>query len=157
MPKIDKSKTDAVINYRHIIAGLVRKPKAFRKSQYRDHLFPSVRFCRVYDNLIKTHPVNSTKQYLQIFYLAAVNSESKVEAAIAVLMEGKIIPTINKIKDLLNIKSQEKVEVHDDQPVGEHMGNSLTEILESLNLETINQVYSSIAIDAEKHSKIYTD
>jgi hypothetical protein len=32
-------------------------------------------------------------------------------------MEGKIIPTINKIKDLLYIKSQEKVEVHVDQPV----------------------------------------
>ena len=60
---------------------------------------------------------SGTKQYLQILHLAAVNSESEVEAAIAVLMEGKIIPTINKIKDLLNIKSQEKVEVHVDQPV----------------------------------------
>jgi len=32
-------------------------------------------------------------------------------------MEGKIIPTTNKIKDLLYIKSQEEVEVHVDQPM----------------------------------------
>jgi len=117
MPKIDKSKTDAVINYRHIIAGLVRKPGAFTNHHYREHLFPSVLFRRAYDKLIKTHPVNGTKQYLQILHLAAVNSESEVEAAITVLMEDKIIPTTNKIKDLLYIKSQEKVEVHVDQPM----------------------------------------
>lgn len=117
MPKIDKSKTDAVINYRHIIAGLVRKPGAFTNYHYREHLFPSVLFRRAYDKLIKTHPVNGTKQYLQILHLAAVNSESEVEAAITVLMEDKIIPTTNKIKDLLYIKSQEKVEVHVDQPM----------------------------------------
>ena len=117
MPKIDKSKTDAVINYRHIIAGLVRKPGAFTNYHYREHLFPSVLFRRAYDKLIKTHPVNGTKQYLQILHLAAVNSESEVEAAITVLMEDKIIPTTNKIQDLLYIKSQEKVEVHVDQPM----------------------------------------
>ena len=117
MPKIDKSKTDAVINYRHIIAGLVRKPGAFTNYHYREHLFPSVLFRRAYDKLIKTHPVNGTKQYLQILHLAAVNSESEVEAAITVLMEDKIIPTTNKIKDLLYIKSQKKVEVHVDQPM----------------------------------------
>ena len=37
------------------------------------------------------------------------------------------------------------------------MSNILTGMLESLKLETISQVYSSIAIDAEKHSKTYTD
>lgn len=117
MPKIDKSKANAVINYRHIIAGLVRKPAAFTNYHYRDHLFPTVVFRRVYDKLIKTHPVNGTKQYLQILHLAAVNSESEVEAAISILMESKIAPTINRIKELLYIKSQAKVVVHVDQPV----------------------------------------
>ena len=37
------------------------------------------------------------------------------------------------------------------------MSNILTGMLESLKLETISQVYSSIEIDAEKHSKTYTD
>ena len=37
------------------------------------------------------------------------------------------------------------------------MSNILTGMLESLKLETISQVYSSIAIDAEKHNKTYTD
>ena len=117
MPKIDKSKANAVINYRHIIAGLVRKPRAFTNYHYRDHLFPTIVFRKLYDKLIKTHPVNGTKQYLQILHLAAVNSESEVEVAISLLMEDKITPTINRIKELLYIKSQEKVVVHVDQPV----------------------------------------
>jgi hypothetical protein len=117
MPKIDKSKANAVINYRHIIAGLVRKPGAFTNYHYRDHLFPTIVFRKLYDKLIKTHPVNGTKQYLQILHLAAVNSESEVEAAISILMEGQITPTINRIKELLYIKSQEKIVVHVDQPV----------------------------------------
>jgi hypothetical protein len=117
MPKIDKSKTNAVINYRHIIAGLVRKPGAFTNYHYREHLFPSVVFRALYDKLIKTYPVNGTKQYLQILHIAAINSESEVDAAISILMEDKITPTVNRVKELLYIKSQAKVEVHVDQPV----------------------------------------
>jgi DNA replication protein DnaC len=36
------------------------------------------------------------------------------------------------------------------------MSNIFTGMLESLKLETITQVYSSIAIDVEKHNKTYT-
>lgn len=115
--KIDSSKTSAVINYRHIIAGLVRKPGAFTNYQYRDHLFPTVAFRKLYDRLIKTHPVNGTKQYLQILHLAAVNSESEVEAAIVILLEGKISPTLSRIKELLYTQSKDKTVVHVDQPV----------------------------------------
>jgi len=32
-------------------------------------------------------------------------------------MEDKIIPTVNRVKELLYIKSQAKVEVYVDQPV----------------------------------------
>ena len=117
MPKIDKSKTNAVINYRHIIAGLVRKPGAFTNYHYREHLFPSVVFRALYDKLIKTYPVNGTKQYLQILHIAAINSESEVDAAISILMEDKITQTVNRVKELLYIKSQAKVEVHVDKPV----------------------------------------
>jgi len=117
MPKIDKSKASAVINYRHIIAGLVRKTAAFTNYHYRDNLFPTIIFRKAYDKLIKIYPVNGTKQYLQILHLAAVNSESEVEAAISILMESNIVPTIDRIKELLHTKSQAKIVVHVDQPV----------------------------------------
>lgn len=117
MPKIDKSKASAVINYRHIIAGLVRKPGAFTNYHYRDHLFPTIIFRKAYDKLIKIYPVNGTKQYLQILHLAAVNSESEVEAAISILIESNIVTTIDRIKELLHTKSQAKTVVHVDQPV----------------------------------------
>jgi len=95
----------------------VRKPGAFTNYHYREHLFPSVVFRALYDKLIKTYPVNGTKQYLQILHIAAINSESEVDAAISILMEDKITPTVNRVKELLYIKSQAKVEVHVDQPV----------------------------------------
>ena len=96
---------------------MVRKPGAFTNYQYRDHLFPTVAFRKLYDKLIKTHPVNGTKQYLQILHLAAVNSESEVEAAIVILLEGKISPTLSRIKELLYTQSKDKTVVHVDQPV----------------------------------------
>ena len=37
------------------------------------------------------------------------------------------------------------------------MSNSLTGMLESIKLETISQVYSDFAIDAEKNNKSYID
>jgi hypothetical protein len=128
MPKADKSKINAVINYRHIIAGLVRKPGAFANYHYRDHLFPTIHFRNAYDKLIKSHPVNGTKHYLEILHLAAVNNESEVEAAIAALMESRITPTIEKIKNLLYIKSQGKAVVHVDQPIVEQY-DSLLELV----------------------------
>jgi hypothetical protein len=128
MSKADKSKINAVINYRHIIAGLVRKPGAFANYHYRDHLFPTIHFRNAYDKLIKSHPVNGTKHYLEILHLAAVNNESEVEAAIAALMESRITPTIEKIKNLLYIKSQGKAVVHVDQPIVEQY-DSLLELV----------------------------
>ena len=116
MPKIDKSEANAVINYRHIIASLVRKPGAFANYHYRESLFPTLHFRNAYDKLIKTHPANGTKQYLQILHLAAVNSESEVESAITILLESGITPTIKQVRDLLDSKSQQKVVVHVDQP-----------------------------------------
>jgi transposase len=44
------------INYRHVIGSLVRKPGAFARYQYRDELFPSVMFRRVYDELKRSRP-----------------------------------------------------------------------------------------------------
>jgi hypothetical protein len=73
-------------------------------------------FRNAYDKLIKTHPANGTKQYLQILHLAAVNSESEVESAIIILSESGITPTIKQVRDLLDSKSQQKVVVHVDQP-----------------------------------------
>jgi len=68
------------INYRHIINSLVRKPGAFENYRYRNELFPTSRFRIAYDSLKKRHtPSVAAKQYLNILYLAAHESETAVD------------------------------------------------------------------------------
>jgi len=74
------------INYRHIIGTLVRKPGAFERYLYRDALFPSSRFRMAYDLLEALYPGRGHKQYLKILELAAMESETAVEAALHRLM-----------------------------------------------------------------------
>ena len=40
-----------VVDYRHLIGGLIRKPQAFRHSVFRDELFPSPIFRRAWEAL----------------------------------------------------------------------------------------------------------
>jgi len=75
------------INYRHVIDSLVRKPGAFENYRWRSDLFPSVRFRMAYDELLTTRPARASREYLEILYLAARQSESAVEAAIERLLE----------------------------------------------------------------------
>lgn len=117
MPEIDKSRAKAVINYRHIIASLVRKPGAFENYHYRESLFPALCFREAYDVLIKTYPVNGVKQYLQILHMAAIGSESDTQSAIEILLDQNITPTIERIKDLLDSKHKQEVVVHVREPI----------------------------------------
>jgi transposase len=75
------------INYRHIIDSLVRKPGAFENYRYRNELFPTSRFRIAYDSLKKQHvPSIADKQYLNILYLAAHESETAVDDALRSLI-----------------------------------------------------------------------
>lgn len=89
------------INYRHVIDSLVRKPGAFENYRWRDDLFPSVRFRMAYDELLTTKPARASREYLEILYLAARESESGVEAAIQRLLEeGRAIDS-ESVKEIV--------------------------------------------------------
>ena len=74
------------VNYRHIIDWLVRKPGAFAGYRYRADLFPSSYFRMAYDDLLMRQNAYADKEYLEILYLAAKESESQVEAALRELL-----------------------------------------------------------------------
>lgn len=79
---------NALINYRHIIDSLVRKPGAFKNYRYKDELFPTLRFRIAYDQLKTSHlPRAADKQYLKILYLAARESETKVDDALRMMID----------------------------------------------------------------------
>ena len=91
------------IQYRHIINWLVRKPGAFKDYRYHTDLFPSSYFRISYDQLSERHCEKiASKEYLKILYLAAKESESKVEAALRQLITFEQPISADAVKNLLN-------------------------------------------------------
>jgi len=102
-----------LINYRHIIDWLVRKPGAFEDYRYREDLFPTTRFRIAYDTLNR-HGAG-TRRYLKILDLAARTSESAVDDALRGLIDrgGAIDPeSIGQfVRDRLEPRAETEVEV----------------------------------------------
>jgi hypothetical protein len=78
-----------LINYRHIIDWLVRKPGAFANYRYRSELFPTSHFRIAYDLLREKGPMHADKEYLKILYCAAQQSEELANSALKkIISEG---------------------------------------------------------------------
>ncbi|EFH84457.1 IS21 family transposase [Ktedonobacter racemifer] len=90
-----------VINYRHIIWSLVRKPGAFAAYRYRDDLYPTLAFRRAYDRLRSDLPARADREYVRVLHLAATLSEAEVETALLLLEEAKTVPTAEAVRDLV--------------------------------------------------------
>lgn len=99
MPKIEYG---FLVDYRHIINSLIRKPGAFKHYQYQAALFPRMTFRNAYDSLRKANPVNGHKDYLKLLWLAKQHGESLVNTAIELLLAENIVPVENEIKPLLD-------------------------------------------------------
>ena len=95
------------VNYRHVIEWLVRKPGAFENYRYREDMFPSSLFRMAYDALKKQPLMQANKEYLKILHLASQETESGVEEALRLLLDGRQAVSAQTVKDLL--KSGQKV------------------------------------------------
>jgi transposase len=91
------------INYRHLIAHLMRKPGAFAGYVFRDDLFPSLAYRKAYDRLVERKPERADKEYLAILNHAAMGSEQDVEAVLELLLEGGGTPSLEAVKELTSI------------------------------------------------------
>jgi hypothetical protein len=70
-----------VVDYRHLIGALVRKPQAFRRSVFRDELFPQPVFRRAWEMLdARLEPRKACRVYVGLLHLAAMHG---CEAALA--------------------------------------------------------------------------
>ena len=90
------------INYRHIIDWLVRKPGAFANYVYREELFPTSRFRMAYDALREAQPKRADKEYLEILYLAARQSETAVDEALRTLLGSDRPVSRLTVEELVN-------------------------------------------------------
>ena len=97
------------IDYRHVIWSLVRKPGAFAQYRYRDDLFPSLVFRRTYDTLRAQAPERADKHYVRLLHLAASTSESEIETAIRLLLDQRVVPTFDAVRDLVRPPTAQQV------------------------------------------------
>jgi hypothetical protein len=73
-----------VLDYRHVIDHLLRKPGAFERYRYREQLFPGLLFRQAYDQLVAQQgPRRGAVEYLRLLKLASEVGESQVEVMLA--------------------------------------------------------------------------
>lgn len=114
MPRL-RGEGKCIINYRHIIDSLVRKPGAFENYRYRDELFPTSRFRIAYDNLKRNHVLSvAAKHYLKILYLAARESEAAVDNALRLMIDQNVDITEEHVRKIVfsSIPIPETTDIH---------------------------------------------
>ena len=102
----------SVVDFRHVIAGLLRKPGAFIHYRHREALYPSTVFRRAYDRLVADHGERpGVIEYLHVLKLAADETVEKVEAVLqgqlalpgkwrAVQVREPLVPAVKKVIEL---------------------------------------------------------
>ncbi|MCG3775218.1 MAG: hypothetical protein JW395_2049 [Nitrospira sp.] len=79
----------AVINFRHVVVPLLRKPGAFMNYQHREQLYPTVGYRAAFDRLVQDHGQRpGVIEYLHLLKLAIDHTVETVEGAILLWMAG---------------------------------------------------------------------
>lgn len=100
MPRL-RGEGKHLIQYRHVIHSLVRKPGAFARYRYREDLFPGLLFRAAYDELRRECPATADRQYLHILLMAARRGERLVEGALKLLVESGRAIREDAVRELL--------------------------------------------------------
>ena len=101
----------AMINYRHIIHSLVKKPGAFAHYRFRASLFPRVIFRLAYDELQSREPGQADREYLQLLKLAAEESEDRVAAVLHQLLNGGESVSAARVREMVLEASSQAWEI----------------------------------------------
>jgi hypothetical protein len=98
-----------LINYRHMIDQLERKPGAFENYRYREEMFPGSYYRLAYDELKERHTLpKAAREYLKILRMAAMESETAVTAALSDLY-GRQAITADAVEEILHSQQPSSV------------------------------------------------
>ena len=79
----------AVINFRHVVGPLLRKPGAFANYQHREQLYPTLEYRAAYDRLVADHGQRAgTIEYLHVLKLAMEQTVEAVQTVMVPWMSG---------------------------------------------------------------------
>jgi hypothetical protein len=83
----------AVIDYRHIIQALLRKPGAFARYRHREELFPDATYRAAHDKLVRDHGQRPGElEYLRLLKLTAELGSSAVAGRLRELVGAAVPP-----------------------------------------------------------------
>ncbi len=107
-----------VLDYRHVIDHLLRKPGAFERYRYREQLFPTTVFRQAYDQLVaQKGQRRGTVEYLQLLKLTSEVKQSDVEL---MLVDFTSPPcpawSVEQLRRILQPAAQPQLELADMQP-----------------------------------------
>ncbi len=107
-----------VLDYRHVIDHLLRKPGAFERYRYREQLFPSGSFREAYDHLVAQHgPRGGAVEYLRLLKLASEVGESDIEVMLADYLSPPYpVWSVAELRRLLQPEPRPPMEVIELQP-----------------------------------------
>jgi len=107
-----------VLDYRHVIDHLLRKPGAFERYRYREQLFPSRSFRQAYDQLIdKQGQRQGVLEYLRLLKLTSEVGESDVEVMLAdFLCPPYPAWSVEELRHILQPSTRPPIEIVELQP-----------------------------------------
>ena len=91
-----------VVDYRHVIHSLRRKPMALMKLVYRDQLFPREAYARTFDRLIEALPERTACQMM--VELLSLAHERACEAELAERLSADI--AANRLPDMAGLRER---------------------------------------------------
>lgn len=121
--------TRYVINYRHIIHALIKKPRAFRFCQYQNEILPNEIYQQIWQHLDATESRDvAPKLMLRLLKLAADHDcEEKLSQHVLSLIENKAPLNIQLIESLFNGSNPRLPEVNCQQHFLESYDNYIPE------------------------------
>jgi hypothetical protein len=107
-----------VLDYRHVIDHLLRKPGAFERYRYREQLFPGPMFRPAYDYLVAQRgPRRGVVEYLQLLKLTSQVRQNDVELMLIDFMSAPGVPwNVEQIRQALAPKAPPVLELAELKP-----------------------------------------
>jgi hypothetical protein len=107
-----------VLDYRHVIDHLLRKPGAFERYRYREQLFPGLLFRQAYDHLVAEQGQRrGSVDYLRLLKLAGEVGASQVEVMLADYLSPPYpVWSVAELGRILRPRPQCHVELEELQP-----------------------------------------